>query len=60
MRFFNADDDFARNRHWEEIFDLVNARRGQETFLFAFRSDSMHPHVASRTTSTNADAPDVC
>ena len=35
-RFFITDDDFARNRHWEEILDRVIALREQENIPFTF------------------------
>jgi hypothetical protein len=36
IRFFITDDDFARNRHWEEILDRVIALREQEKIQFTF------------------------
>jgi len=36
IRFFITDDDFARNRHWEEILDRVIALREQEKVPFTF------------------------
>jgi len=36
IRFFITDDDFARNRHWEEILDRVIALREQENIPFTF------------------------
>jgi len=35
-RFFITDDDFARNRHWEEILDRVIGLREQENVRFTF------------------------
>jgi hypothetical protein len=35
-RFFITDDDFARNRHWEEILDRVIALREKENIPFTF------------------------
>ena len=35
-RFFITDDDFARNRHWEEILDRIIALREQENIPFTF------------------------
>ena len=36
IRFFITDDDFARNRHWEEILDRVIELREQEKIPFTF------------------------
>ena len=36
VRFFITDDDFARNRRWEEILDRVIALREQENIPFTF------------------------
>ena len=36
IRFFITDDDFARNRHWEEIPDRVIELREQENIAFTF------------------------
>ncbi len=36
IRFFITDDDFARNRHWEEILDRVIALRERENIPFTF------------------------
>jgi hypothetical protein len=36
IRFFITDDDFARNRNWEEILDRVIALRDQENIPFRF------------------------
>ena len=36
IRFFITDDDFARNRHWEEILDRVIALREQLNIPFTF------------------------
>ena len=36
IRFFITDDDFARNRHWEEILDQVIELREQENIPFTF------------------------
>jgi Radical SAM superfamily len=36
IRFFITDDDFARNRHWEEILDRVIALREQVKTQFTF------------------------
>ena len=35
-RFFITDDDFARNRHWEEILDRVIELREREKMEFTF------------------------
>ena len=35
-RFFITDDDFARNRHWEEILDRVIELREREKIPFTF------------------------
>ncbi len=35
-RFFITDDDFARNRHWEEILDRVIELREQQKMEFTF------------------------
>ena len=35
-RFFITDDDFARNKHWEEILDRVIALREQQGMQFTF------------------------
>lgn len=35
-RFFITDDDFARNRHWEEILDRVIELRERERVPFTF------------------------
>src|SRR5262249_47667029 len=35
-RFFITDDDFARNRHWEEILDRVITLREQEKAALTF------------------------
>ncbi len=35
-RFFITDDDFARNRHWQDIPDRIIALREQETIPFRF------------------------
>src|SRR5271165_1716502 len=36
IRFFITDDDFARNRHWEEILDRVIELRERENLPFTF------------------------
>ncbi|MBV9248639.1 MAG: radical SAM protein [Acetobacteraceae bacterium] len=36
VRFFITDDDFARNRHWEDILDRIIALREQENIPFRF------------------------
>ena len=36
LRFFITDDDFARNRHWEEILDRVIELREREKIPFTF------------------------
>ena len=36
IRFFITDDDFARNRHWEEILDRIIAVREQVNIPFTF------------------------
>jgi hypothetical protein len=36
IRFFITDDDFARNRHWEEILDRVIELREREEIPFTF------------------------
>ncbi len=36
IRFFITDDDFARNRHWEEILDRIIALREQLNIPFTF------------------------
>jgi radical SAM family protein len=36
IRFFITDDDFARNRHWEEILDRVIELRERENIPFTF------------------------
>jgi tRNA A37 methylthiotransferase MiaB len=36
IRFFITDDDFARNRHWEEILDRVIELREQGKIPFTF------------------------
>ena len=36
IRFFITDDDFARNRHWEEILDRVIEIRDKENIPFTF------------------------
>ena len=36
IRFFITDDDFARNRHWEEILDRIIALRERENVVFTF------------------------
>ena len=35
-RFFITDDDFARNRHWEEILDRIIELRERENVPFTF------------------------
>jgi hypothetical protein len=35
-RFFITDDDFARNRHWEEILDRIITLREQEKVALTF------------------------
>lgn len=35
-RFFITDDDFARNKHWEEILDRIIAIRESENIPFGF------------------------
>jgi hypothetical protein len=35
-RFFITDDDFARNRHWEDILDRIIALRETEGMAFTF------------------------
>ena len=35
-RFFITDDDFARNRHWEEILDRIIELRERERIAFSF------------------------
>jgi Radical SAM superfamily len=35
-RFFITDDDFARNRHWEEILDRIIILRERENLSFTF------------------------
>jgi radical SAM superfamily enzyme YgiQ (UPF0313 family) len=36
IRFFITDDDFARNRHWEEILDRIIELRERENIKFTF------------------------
>jgi radical SAM superfamily enzyme YgiQ (UPF0313 family) len=36
IRFFITDDDFARNRHWEEILDRIIELRERENMQFTF------------------------
>ena len=36
IRFFITDDDFARNRHWEEILDRIIEVRERENAPFTF------------------------
>ena len=36
IRFFITDDDFARNRHWEEILDRIIKLREREDIPFTF------------------------
>ena len=36
IRFFITDDDFARNRHWEEILDRMIELRERENIQFTF------------------------
>ncbi len=36
IRFFITDDDFARNRHWEEILDRIIALRERLNIPFTF------------------------
>jgi tRNA A37 methylthiotransferase MiaB len=36
IRFFITDDDFARNRHWEEILDRIITLREQLNIPFTF------------------------
>ena len=36
IRFFITDDDFARNRHWEEILDRIIELREKENIPFTF------------------------
>jgi hypothetical protein len=36
IRFFITDDDFARNRHWEEILDRIIELRERENIQFTF------------------------